>query len=444
VYRGALRVSVFEDAARDLAGMGLHLRPGVELGRCGVALSTLTDVEERTPTSRSAAGDWFQRRRRLVWDGARPHLRSSIPVYVAAHGLVMIVALLILNHHGRGPLTALSWWDGDWYRKIADHGYEHHILYDKHGVLEQMKIAFFPLFPWLMRLVGHTLGISSVAAGVIISAVAALFAAAGIHVLLEPAIGRRPSLIAVALYGTLLPSFVQSAVYTESLFTALSVWALVACVRKQWLTAGILSVFTGLTRSTAFILVGTVCLFALIEGVRKRDWRALTAVLIAPMGFAGYFVFLRIRIGRWDAWSLSETAPDWNHKFDFGKSFFSYLARIGTLSIWPDPATFGYVLVMVPIIIALAGLVYLARERRLPAPVYFYTVLGTVFTVLSGGNYSSLGRYLMPYFALVVPLAGLLSKARLSSLLVFFAVTAYIAGWYGAWFFLGVPGTLPP
>lgn len=414
------------------------------MGRCGVALSTLTDVEERTPTSRSAAGEWFQRRRQVIWDGVRGHLRTSVPVYVAAHGLVMIIALLILNHHGRGPLTALSWWDGDWYRKIADHGYEHHMMYDKHGVLEQMKIAFFPLLPLLMRVVGHTLGISSVAAGVLISAVASLFAAAGISVLLEPAVGRRVALISVALYGTLLPSFVQSAVYTESLFTALSVWALVACVRKQWLTAGILSVFTGLTRSTAFILVGTVCLFALIEGVRKRDWRALAAVVIAPLGFASFFVFLRIRIGRWDAWSVSETAPGWKHTFDFGQDFFRYVQRIGSLSIWSDPGAFGYVMAMVPIVIALLGLLYLVRERRLPAPVYFYTVLGTLFTVLSGGNYSSLGRYLMPYFALVVPLAGLLSKIRLSSLLVFLAVTAYLAAWYGSWFFLGQPGTLPP
>lgn len=412
--------------------------------RCGVALSTLTDVEERTPTGLSAAGGWIQRRRRSAWDGARAQLRTSVPVYVAAHGLVMVVALMILHHDGRGPLTALGWWDGDWYRKIADHGYEHHMMYNAHGALEQMKIAFFPLFPWSMRIVGHTLGISSIAAGVLISVVASLFAAAGINILLEPAIGRRAALISVALYGTVLPSFVQSAVYTESLFTALSVWALIAVVRKQWIAAGILSLFGGLTRSTAFILVGTICLFALIEGVRKRDWRALAAVVIAPAGFIGYLVFLRVRIGRWDAWTLSETADGWKHSFDFGKGFFQYVQRIGSLSMWPDPGMFGYVMAMVPVLIAIFGLIYLARERRLPASLYFYTVAGALFTILSGGNYSSLGRYLMPYFALVVPLAGLLAKIRLSSLLVFFVFTAYVAGWYGAWFFLGQIGTLPP
>jgi Gpi18-like mannosyltransferase len=46
-------------------------------------------------------------------------------------------------------------------------------------------------------------------------------------------------------------ALVQNMAYSESLLTALCAWGLYALLRRQWLLAGTLCLFAGLTRPTA-------------------------------------------------------------------------------------------------------------------------------------------------------------------------------------------------
>ena len=57
-------------------------------------------------------------------------------------------------------------WDFGYYQKIAEFGYE-----ERDG-----SLAFYPLFPWLLRLVAYTTG-SYLAAGLIVSGIASVAAA---------------------------------------------------------------------------------------------------------------------------------------------------------------------------------------------------------------------------------------------------------------------------
>ena len=72
----------------------------------------------------------------------------------------------------RYPPTLNRWfdiwdqWDFGYYQKIAEFGYE-----ERDG-----SLAFYPLFPWLLRLVAYTSG-SYLAAGLIVSGIASVAAA---------------------------------------------------------------------------------------------------------------------------------------------------------------------------------------------------------------------------------------------------------------------------
>ena len=380
----------------------------------------------------SGYGTWLQTAR----DGFRDAFRSPVPVYVAAHGLMLDLGLWIMNHNGTSPLKGLGAWDGGWYEAVAKTGYEHTMVLDAHGLPQQMGIAYFPLLPMSMRYLSAMTGMSVVASGILISALASLVAAAGIHKLMSPYLGSRTALIVVALWGTVPPAFVQSAVYTESLFTAFSAWALVALVRRNWLSAAVLTVGAGLSRSTAVLMIGIVCLSALIDVLRRRDWRnwrPAAAVLIAPMGFLGYMLFLKIRLGRWDAWSLAEKAPGWDNGFDFGR----WLAGNLEVALSGDQYNdFGFAIATSMILGSAVALIFLLGERRLPWQVFGWAVAGALFTLMTKGDYSTKGRYFMPFFPLLVPFASRLRGARNSSVLIAVGVAAVAGAWYGAYFFM--------
>ena len=73
--------------------------------------------------------------------------------------------------------------------------------------------------------------------------------------------------------------------YTETLFTALAAWSLFAVMRRRWLTAGVLCLAAGLTRSVAIALIAAVGLAALVAVCRRRDgWRPWVGGALAPLG----------------------------------------------------------------------------------------------------------------------------------------------------------------
>jgi hypothetical protein len=78
-------------------------------------------------------------RSRLSAD-ARQELLWIATIYLAARGLLLLVAYLngTFGHHNF--LGELANWDGMWYRELANHGYLNHVSYD------QTTLGFFPLF----------------------------------------------------------------------------------------------------------------------------------------------------------------------------------------------------------------------------------------------------------------------------------------------------------
>jgi Mannosyltransferase (PIG-V) len=147
-------------------------------------------------------------------------------------------------------------WDSSWYLVIAHYGYRPEL-----GSYTSARDAFFPLYPLGLRALSD-LGLQPVLAGVLFSLAAFACALYGIHRLstLELAgSARTGSGVEVARLAVLVTAlapmaFFFSAVYSESLYLALSV-GLFWCARQgRWAWAGALGALAVATRSTGLVL----------------------------------------------------------------------------------------------------------------------------------------------------------------------------------------------
>ena len=170
---------------------------------------------------------------------------------------------------GAHPWDVLASWDGWWYQQIATHGYDPRLVPVPGATgpitLEGNSAAFFPLYPALMRLVSELNGLGPYGAGLLVSVVASLAAALGIYAVTERLGGRQAGLAAAGLWAVWPGSGVEWAVYSDSLYVALAVWACHAVLSRRWLTAGLLTCVAGLNRPTAVALIAAVAVAALLR-----------------------------------------------------------------------------------------------------------------------------------------------------------------------------------
>jgi hypothetical protein len=162
-------------------------------------------------------------------------------------------------------------WDAAWYLVIAHDGYRPSV-----GAATASRTAFFPLYPLVLRAISW-LGSPPVLAGVLVSVCALALALYGIHRLttLELGGGQAASAgqaagagqaasagrvgetarLAVLVTAFAPMAFFFSAVYSESLYLALSV-GLFWCARQgRWALVGVLGALAAATRSTGIVLL---------------------------------------------------------------------------------------------------------------------------------------------------------------------------------------------
>ena len=374
------------------------------------------DVQRESP--RGPAGWFAASRRSTAW--------AAGYLYATVHGLYMAVVLAFLAaYKGMSPTKALDRWDGLIYVRIAAHGYERHLVVLPSGRPARMDIAFFPLYPYLMRALSTVTRMPYEASGVVISVLAGIAAAVGIAVLVEPRLGRRSALLSVALWAVGVDAMIQSMVYVQALIAALAVWTVVALVRGRRLVAMLLVVLAGLCHSTAAALVLTVMAAGVLELVRinrgtaPRGVRpvagAVAMVVVAPLGIVAYWVFLALRFHRWDTWFYAESAPGWNSKVDLGKySLKTLLSQVDGSDFGQGRITEAHLIAtlwIVPaVLIGLYLLRDLLRDRHLPWQLTFLTLAALALPLLDSGPWASKPRFLIPAVGLVIPPAMWLAR----------------------------------
>lgn len=350
---------------------------------------------------------------------------------------------------GSDARRRLESWDAQWYAGIAAHGYGFVRLHPDGRLLADY--AFFPLYPMLERLGSRFTGLAYADAGLVVSGLGSGVAAWGIFAVVDLLHGRRVALVSTVAWAALPIGIVQSMAYSESLFTALAAWALLAVLRGRWMTAGMLACLAGVTRPVGVAVVVAVAVAAVCAMRSGRQpavngqlggqlgaeagWplRPLTAAVTAPVGWFGYVAWVGLRTG--SPLGYFEVTDHWGNTFDGGAAFAAW-----TWGLLTGAALGSGVLVVVGVGLAVVLLGLCVRQRG-PLPLVIFAA-GILFLALTtSGYYGSKPRYLLPAFPLLLPLAVELARRRTAVVVAVLSTATTVSAVYGALWLLG-PG--PP
>jgi hypothetical protein len=342
--------------------------------------------------------------------------------------------------NGSPLLTRLSVWDGQWLLAIAGGGYDGVPL----GLVDAFghrnpttPLAFFPGYPATVAVFRFITGTELEVAGLAVSLVAGLVLAHGLARLgqLVPGGSRRAGLLLVALVAAAPMGVVWSMTYSEGLFCACAVWALVGVLRRDWVLAGWCTALAGTVRPTAAALLVAVGLALLVAAARRQDgWRPWLGGLLAPLGLLGYLLYVASRTGSLNGWFTLQRRG-WNSKFDGGAA---------TLQFTRDTLASGRSVLEVCTVAVLAGglvlLVICWRQSgrgELPWPLVVYAAGVLVMDLGSNGLMNSKARLLLPAVTLLVPVAVSLTKRRPGTASAVLVGVAVASAWFGGYALTG-------
>lgn len=366
-----------------------------------------------------APGGWIER---LV-GRSRPATRTrlSVDVLVRLFGLFIIWRFgILLVSLGWGQLPIMThwppeidvmwlWrysvrWDSGWYLSIASGGYQYHPDYPS-------SVAFFPLFPLLIRGVDAVLPGSNVLAALVVVHLALAAALVYIYKLLQIDYGDRVAWRSIYFLLIFPGAFFLSAVYSESLLLLAIAGSLYHARRGQWLLAALFGIMGSATK-----LIGVALIIPLgieLASQRGRSLRSLAAgawILLTPLGALAYFAYLQARFGNFrvffdteEHWYREPFSPvlftGFQKVLDGVQTFPYYPANTAPLHQWF--VVFDTTLIW---LFLAAGVVLWLRHR--PA----YGALVIVFTLIPAlsGNPQSMNRYL----AILFPVFLLLGRIR--------------------------------
>jgi hypothetical protein len=199
-------------------------------------------------------------------------------------------------------------WDAAWYHDIAKNGYSF-----QPG--EQSNTAFFPMYPLLMKAVYPLLprgrDVGWFRAGFIVSNAALLVGLFYLFLLVRIDFDHRTAARTV-LYLLVFPTTLfLSAVYSESVFLAVSVAAFYHARRSQWLLAALFAAAATITRSAGILLAAPLLLEYLAQ--RRFEWREIrpdiAVLLLIPVPLLLHMLYLKQRVG--NVMAISDAQAAW-------------------------------------------------------------------------------------------------------------------------------------
>ncbi|WP_430785806.1 glycosyltransferase family 39 protein [Actinoplanes sp. G11-F43] len=392
--------------------------------------------------------------------GRLARLRGAAAAAAPAIGLYLLIRLISLqvmyvlaeHAHARDPdrdvfpdgstgnhwqkftsfMDALLSWDARWYTKIATSGLGGPVgAVDADGVPYELRLVFFPLYPWLARPLAELPFVTPVGALLFISFVSAIAAAWGLYAIGRHVHSHKVGILLAAVWAVAPAAMTQNGAFTESLFTALSAWALYAVLKERWLLAGLLAGVSGLSRPTAAALIGTVGLAALVAAFSRRGgWRPYAAMVLAPSGLLAYLAFASSKLGGVGAYFdiHAQTFGAW---WDYGENHWNMITDI-LIGVDDDNAA-KPIRVLSFLFMAAFVVMFLLLVNRAPWPL---TVFAAVTLILSIGGHAHLsmaGRHLLPAFPILLVPALALARFRTRDIAVTLAFLALLSGWYAGW-----------
>jgi hypothetical protein len=311
--------------------------------------------------------------------------------------------------------------DATWFLNLAQHGYPPTLI-RKTG-LPGPATAFFPLFPALVREAGRALGNFEIG-GLVVTVLAGTVSALLVWEVAARARDRWVADRAVLLYCFFPGAMAFGIMYSEPVTVALGAGAVLALMNRRWLVAGIIGAAATAEASILLALVAVSGLTALHAIWTRREWRALIAPALTPLGILAFFGYVGHRYHDYAFWFQSEQAY-WGQHVDWGAHTVRFL-------LWNSPDAFKYKFVwslyVVMLFVIAAGIVMLLAAR-LALPVSLYGVFLVATFVLSPANPRP--RYVICAFPLFIGAAAKLPRALYWPVLVVSAASlVFLIAWW--------------
>lgn len=357
---------------------------------------------------------------------------------------------LTLRLGGLGNVLASAGvrWDSLHYLAVAAHGYS-----------TASNTVFFPLYPLLIRLLSWCTG-SAVIAGLLISAACFAVWMALLHRLVRRELGERAADATVLLLALSPLSLFFTAIYSESLFMALSLGAFVLGRDGHWRWAALAAAAATLTHVEGILLTAPLALMyvqsqpglraRLASAQARRELLLGAAPLLLPaLALAGFLLYLHALGYGW-------LAPSSNERF-YAHHLAGPLSGViqgvgagvgGLLTILSGTHhgqavradAFQNLLDLVVLAVTLASL-WLAY-RTLPRAYTLYSGLCLITFVsspVSGAPLNSLDRYVLVLFPLwMVAAKWLDDRRRLPLALIGCSMLLFVfALQFARWSFIG-------
>jgi hypothetical protein len=341
-----------------------------------------------------------------------------------------------------GPSALEGWvrFDAGWYRSIAEDGYYYR------GEVEQSSVAFFPVYPLVMRGFHSVVGGDTAAWGIFITLLAGLTIAVLFYRWCVPRLGEVGARYALAMlllwpYGW----YLFGAVYADALFIALVIAAFSFLEKDRIVLATVLGAIATATRPVGLAVV--VGLFARelerngvfssprLDRVRvahltpssatapaddrapliRFDFTKLRARSALPLlsiaGLVSYVIYLADKFGEPFAFVTAERAPGWDLKPGphtwFKVDFFDRLIHFPDMGLWH---TAGLV---VQAVLAIGVLTLTLRVGRKFGWGYaIYVVVVLAIPLVGSKDFQGIGRYCLAAFPAFAVMGQCLADRR--------------------------------
>jgi len=288
------------------------------------------------------------------------------------------------------PISFHANWDSLWYLDIARNGYS----FKGNGKLS--NIVFFPLYPFLIRMISFFTAGNLILAGWILSSIFLFLALLYFFKLVKefhPEINPYLPIFFLLIFPT---AFFLNAVYTESLFLFLSLATFYYGLEKKFLWAGIFGLFASLSRVTGILLFIPL----LWEYFKSYNFNAirsfnprLLSIFLIPLGTSSFFLYHYVKFN--DLFLFFRVENWWGRIFKLNKNHFLLFSNSAIANFCLD--TFF-------ILFALIILYFVFKKLRISYGLY---ILSTLAIALSTGTFMSVGRYILVLFPIYILLSSI-------------------------------------
>lgn len=330
----------------------------------------------------------------------------AVRIFTAAMAFIVNVVFPLAQKQQLTVLdrTHLLWdtfarYDSGWYFGIARHGYE----FVEGG---RNNLAFFPVYPLLMRYVGIALGggrQNLYLAGIMISWVAYVLAMLMLYRLGRTYLPRAAAERAVIFASAFPFAFFYGVVYSEALFLLFTVTAFYGFRTKRWWLGAAAGALAGATRVNGIMALPALALLAWQtagqDPAARR--RALAAVAFVPAGLILYSIYVDTLSGSYLEWTYS--IQRWNYTIA-GSPIKPVVDLVVALATRPYEYITTDPQAPYDVLNGLTGLVFilsLPSVGRLVGAAYVLHMALNLWLPLSSGVFEGVGRYcavLFPFY----------------------------------------------